>query len=660
MNSTPRLNHQKCLLCGISFWKGTKNKITTDSRPFQNGRAHNRCILKQTRSEKSSTPSTSSSITPTSPESNLNVHTHHHTHQETPNMTDHTPLMQLSTPLTMISSTSISVEEIGRRSILHLRHIQGMSLSQFFDELSTPVDTSLLFGERAIRNLLQGSMCSSCKNGFHRIVSSLASPKDIYVSYNLQCNHCRKLTIEIVPNVPSGNLQLYLPSLDAIVTPRKFEKIMAAFIGGVPFAKFSFVNFDISHSMYYRYQQHIGSALVQLADEEFNDYLRVILENKLGLHLASNGAWSHRGYRAKHHSFLIRVEKAVLPDGTSFPAPSILLCICLMKDHYIVKQDKEIKMSGNYSGSSKRMEVEALKLAIEKMKPILPFVKRWVADEDSGTKKILSDSEETKHIHFCHDAGHKKQNFIRSMRQVLGQSIKYSTIANRLGSWYISIIKRVEEEIPQDTDDAHKARKARFEFYWSFTQSHYLSSAWLVNCLCKKMDCDWMEEEGKTSELLEGVINLMEHLDLQEAADENSSAKVVQRIAPISDASKQRKKFFFNVNCPEDMKKWAELVPILEKGGSQVDEVLWLLNTTRSENSNFRRLSYMRKDRFYPSAYEILSLCSALKEKCGLFSLAEKLWAKVGLEMSADIRARISTKQKSAEKDSARKKIHQL
>src|SRR3989338_4239406 len=95
MNSTPRLNHEKCLLCGISFWKGIKNKITTDSRPFQNGRAHNRCILKQTRSEKSSTPSTSSSITPTSPESNLNVHTHHHTHQETPNMTDHTPLMQL-------------------------------------------------------------------------------------------------------------------------------------------------------------------------------------------------------------------------------------------------------------------------------------------------------------------------------------------------------------------------------------------------------------------------------------------------------------------------------------------------------------------------------------------------------------------------------------
>ena len=76
-----------------------------------------------------------------------------------------------------------------------------------------------------------------------------------------------------------------------------------------------------------------------------------------------DGAWAHRGWKSRHHTFLIR----------DIEGNKVVCCVVLFKRHML--KDRVVQ-PGNYEGTSKGMESEAFKIALKEL-------------DDSGLLKYL-------------------------------------------------------------------------------------------------------------------------------------------------------------------------------------------------------------------------------------------------------------------------------
>ena len=63
----------------------------------------------------------------------------------------------------------------------------------------------------------------------------------------------------------------------------------------------------------------------------------------------------------------------------------------------------------------------------------------------------------------------------------------------------------------------------------------------------------------------------------------------------------------------------------------QIEDVLWAMNTCFAENSHFRRLKFLRKDRFYYNSYEARSVLSGMCENLNQIDVIMLVYAQFGL-----------------------------
>lgn len=582
--------------------------------------------------------------------------------------------------------TPVAVVSSSTRSRSQCPTLEGRSMNVQFNLLSL-MPEPIQMTEQSLGDLLSDRLCEQCTSGRVYLCGRMRGA--VYLILTLQCNGCRRITFERVKISDSGSSLRFCPLTGTSLTPSVLAEVLLSFIGGQTFRSYSWLG-TIPASTYKRYQKIVAQAIVSIIETDFIQLAQEVKSQNVQLWVASNGAWSHRGWRSKAHSYLIRIERSIVQD-IDHPLPPILLLINLSKKHsWIRPNGKIVEIPGNFEGSSKAMENEALRRGISKLRSagILPNIVNWAMDDDAGTKKILTDDPDCGHIISSSDAGHKKSNFLRSMKSVLGSKKRYATIAKRISTWYLSIIKRIEREIPDLK--AHEDRVKKFQFYWKYTYTHYTQNCTDdVNCLCKHGSYDDLVLAE-----LEGLLEKFEDVDFFESPNADpsttmcasssfdavdssslaSSASVLEESKTVSssaavDSSSQAssgleesktvrsERFWFDLTDPSDKEMWENLLPIFAMAENQVAECLYLINTIRCEGSNSRRLVYMRKDRFTISTGEARSSASALREVHGLAGLFSRTWREIGLEVEpcSEILHKLGKMDKEFAKDRTRK-----
>jgi hypothetical protein len=469
------------------------------------------------------------------------------------------------------------------------------------------------------------------------------------------------------------------------IHPPVLESVLMSFLGGHTHTSYSFLG-DTPKTTYQRYEKVVCRAIEEVTADQFKLACQRIRGENLRLYCASNGAWTHRGWKARASTFVLRIEKATDTLGNPIKIDAPFLVINLKKSmSYLRPNGSKVHIAGNYSGTSKGMENEALcrTLRILEENDILSHIESWCMDEDSSSRETIEAFPETSHITLSSDAGHKKSNFLRSLAKILTGK-RYATLAKRIATWYLTLIKRVERECSGLTTDDQAEREKRFNEYWAFTKTHYTTQACSNNCPCKY---DYPLDQRVTDEECERVLILFEKLSLMEspvstgtdpvtpdhsatssdtsistsslATDTSTDSTTDTSIdTPTSTPSNLRTRFYFDLTNDGDAEKWDLLQPILQTAVENVGDALWMLNTIKCEGANSRRLVFLRKDRFLISTHEARSSISALKEILGMEKLATRLAEKIlgySSWISGNSLSKLQQKDIESAKDRSRK-----
>ena len=73
-------------------------------------------------------------------------------------------------------------------------------------------------------------------------------------------------------------------------------------------------------------------------------------------------------------------------------------------------------------------------------------------------------------------------------------------------------------------------------------------------------------------------------------------------------------KQWINLTLAKNKNKAEKIQALLTAAADSAEDILHCMNTCLSENSNFRRLTWTRKDRFYVTSYHARSLIEAALE----------------------------------------------
>jgi hypothetical protein len=146
---------------------------------------------------------------------------------------------------------------------------------------------------------------------------------------------------------------------------------------------------------WYQYQSEVFDAVKRVAECKEAEYLQQLREAAVNRVVCADAAWSHRGCIANQCWWVL------MTPSDSY----IMLAVCLSKSRY--RKGKEV-FKGNYIGSSKGMESEAMERGVATLKSagVLPFIVGWVCDKDSSVSKQLEENPDTGHIDIHFDPGH--------------------------------------------------------------------------------------------------------------------------------------------------------------------------------------------------------------------------------------------------------------
>ena len=221
-----------------------------------------------------------------------------------------------------------------------------------------------------------------------------------------------------------------------------------------------------------------------------------------------NGAWSHRGFKAKHHTYMVR----------DFDSNLCVCAIVLTKEWKKVMtfadgSTKEVTIPGNYFGTSKGMEPVAFDLALKQLREdnLLPLLSKMCGDGDLECAPILDAHEDCKHIKRSYDPGHRQRNLLRALLDVCGQTPFWKGIAYRMGKFFMRCVKRAESEHPGDDDRHLQLRKKYFLDLWRHCWHHYTHKECPLDCPCNQ----WLQGEAdnvssEQQEMMDSVANLMD------------------------------------------------------------------------------------------------------------------------------------------------------
>ena len=453
-----------------------------------------------------------------------------------------------------------------------------------------------------------------------------------------------------------------------------FLIVLFNMMGGNTYSNYVFADPSNSNrlkeSTWYKRQKVVCEAIETAGKQHFKEYrmeLLRLLESREIDHIciALDGAWTHRGRKSIMHSFIVHAYdlKTILMLITKQKQHKMLLLVKSeegdnLENGEFVKEYIVVK-TGNYKGSSKGMEGDAMEEAMKELGEdgLLKYVKYICSDDDGAIVKIVEDQEGTMHIIICHDPGHRQKNLLRTLKEKLGEG-RYKTFAYRIGKFFMRCIKRTEEKFPVRSDV--KQRKEMFMTLWKHVYTHYVRKQCVAACPCNQFYSDEISENDRFEfEVVERVMSAgdarqkMKRIIFQKGrdgdtemvvrrppveADESAELAVDDLTEESSNAAslpvkmRYRHKYWLDINNKAtDKKKWESIQYILRLASERIEDVLHCMNTCLVECSNFRRLKFLRKDRFYYSSFAARSFLSALSEDLSSLSIFKKIADHVGL-----------------------------
>jgi len=246
-----------------------------------------------------------------------------------------------------------------------------------------------------------------------------------------------------------------------------------------------------SESSYYNIQSTLTPVLLDLIEKKFEDFRVQCREsceaNNEKLVLCINGAWSHRGRKARAHSFAVR----------EFYSQRILCNVVLFKKtvRRIFRDDRTVEklsvIDGTYIGNSKRMEGTAFQIALDQLEKagLFPHIEAFVCDDDSSLAQSLRLREGLGHSKNASDPGHRVRNFLKKLCTLFGQKKDFKGMAHRMGKFLMRCIKRTVAEVNPGLRDQKTIHK-RVQYFkglweWAYTK-HYIYEKCDVNCPCNQ------------------------------------------------------------------------------------------------------------------------------------------------------------------------------
>ncbi len=245
------------------------------------------------------------------------------------------------------------------------------------------------------------------------------------VMIQLQCFQCHSVT-EYCSHETNDRIELMDGGQSYRFNKTDVRAVLLVLLAGSTYSVYETMNAGnqrrVTQPTFYRIQGLLFPGTVTCCKQilaEYRSELASSLQNSnKSWNAQLNGAWSHRGWKARHHTFLVRDK-----DDNK-----VVSAITLTKKHVALvkskdgkKIEKEVHL-GNYFGTWKGTEGEAFILALKELEEsgLLPSLKLIAADGDSGVPKIIRETKGCDHIRVTGDPGHQQKNFMRSLKEVFG------------------------------------------------------------------------------------------------------------------------------------------------------------------------------------------------------------------------------------------------
>jgi Mutator-like transposase/Ulp1 protease family, C-terminal catalytic domain len=513
--------------------------------------------------------------------------------------------------------------------------------------------------------------------------------------FQLQCAECKNV-FEFASHSETGLLQLSIGNERLDVKKDDLRKVLLVLLAGSSYKSLSIIDSCdgvMAESTFYRIQRFVCQGIADCCSGILKEG-RVELKEKLdakekekegsGKWVASlNGAWSHRGWSARQHSFLIRGKDENM----------VVCAVVLTKKHVALVnsgnegKEERIVHEGNYFGTSKGMEGEAFIKAVEELKEdgLIPFLSHVVSDSDSSVPSIIANTKGMEHLKQARDPGHYQKNFMRSLQDIFGKTSNYKGFPYRIGKFYMRCLKRAESMFQGHDEKTVVERKKHFDLLWKHALPHYTRQECPKSCPCNefyniKDDEALKEDDVFAARALTSLIDAENH----SGVDENGNLEDVEVVVEdgdeivreiLEDDANEQDMKDESVKKRKEPKRWLDvgnakergfiekMTPLFREAGDSASDVLFGLNTCMSECSNSRRLVFCRKDRFYYSSYEARSLISAVLENIERVHLYERLFNHFGLildDKDEKSMVALSKQDERKAKDSERKKSREF
>jgi hypothetical protein len=473
-------------------------------------------------------------------------------------------------------------------------------------------------------NEKNGNVCGGHLDPFDQIASRLK------VELKFVCSKCKAASSFFA--YPAGEQTLEYVGPDEKkhkVKEDDMRTVVKVLLSGATQQQYSILQageLKIAKSTFYAIQKLICAGIVRVTEACLEEERRVMrrafeLGERTEWQAACNGAWSHRGWTARHHTFQVRDNET----------QTVVCSIVLAKSHYTYSKAgvgepvvATAVYDGNYVGSSRAMENEAFEMALAQLRAagLLKYLKVIVADGDLGIDSFLKKSDDTKHIRIAGDAGHAKKNFWKAMKDVCGVSGPYMGLPYRISNFWMRCIKRAEKIVHGHTEQAVSERLKVFKQLWAHVLAHYTRKDCPKSCPCNEFYQNG-ETEGDDYDEMAREAERFVNSDVDGRDDE--VVVVVPEILfddPVARTGKEKLRFvakkFLNASNPKEKQLVEQLKTLLVVAEENAGYVLWALNTCAAEGANFRRLVFCRKDRFYYASYTARSCLSSLVDNYGL------------------------------------------
>jgi hypothetical protein len=222
---------------------------------------------------------------------------------------------------------------------------------------------------------------------------------------------------------------------------------------------------SVSKATWYKLTQEVWQAIEAVKAERETAYTEQLLVANQHIIVSADGAWSHPGYTASQHDWVLM---NIADNKAIFSIPL----------HRSRRSLGKVVHQGNYDdGSSKGMEGYALDIAIKRLQAsgLASLITGWVGDQDSSVLKQLRECPAAQHWEVHLDPGHAKKNLTSTLIELFGTRKEFGGLAERIAAFIMRITKRAESEHAGNVAEM----RARFLLWLDCVVPHYTQTCGL-------------------------------------------------------------------------------------------------------------------------------------------------------------------------------------